>query len=307
MSQSVYQSVVLFMLLAAGYAAGKLKVLGPEAVRGLSRFIVDFSLPALVLVSLQKPFSPELRDQAFRMLGISVAIYFSALTLSMLWARVIRSPRQERGVHEFAGSFANVAFMGFPILGAFFGREILFDVSIYNIPFQFLAFSVGIVFLTRGKAGSLRLSPRQFISPAIIATAVGFLLFLGSVRLSGPLLASLTLLGDVTTPLSMTVIGAVLARMDARGVLGNPRVYLTSAYRLLVLPIATWLVLSGLGLQDRALAVPVLLAAMPVAANATILADAYGGDAETASSLVFVSTVASLATIPFLAWTLFGL
>jgi predicted permease len=43
------------------------------------------------------------------------------------------------------------------------------------------------------------------------------------------------------------------------------------------------------------------LAAMPVAANAAILADAYGGDAETASSLVLVSTLLSLLTIPVLA------
>jgi len=53
--------------------------------------------------------------------------------------------------------------------------------------------------------------------------------------------------------------------------------------------------------------VPVVIASMPVAANATLLADVYGGDAQSASSLVFVSTIASLATIPLIAWTLFGL
>lgn len=307
MPQSVFQSIVLFILLAAGYAAGKLKVLGPEAVRGLSRFIVDFSLPALIVISLQKPFSPELRDEAFRMLGISAAIYLTALPLAMLWTRLIRARGPERGVHEFAGTFANVAFMGIPIMGAFFGKEILFDVSIYNIPFQFLAFSVGVVLLTRGKAGAPRLSIRQWVSPAILSTLLGFVLFLGSVKISGPLYTGLVLLGDVTTPLSMAVIGAILSRMGVKGVLGNPRVYLSTGYRLLLHPIAIWLALSALGLRGRSLAVPVVLAAMPVAANASILADVYGGDAETGSSLVFVSTVVSLATIPFLAWTLFGL
>ena len=307
MSQSVFHSMVLFLLMAAGYAAGKLKVLGPEAVRGLSRFIVDFSLPALIIISMQKPFSAELRDEAFRMLAISTAIYLSALPLAILWARLIRARGPELGVHEFAGTFANVAFMGFPILGAFFGKDILFAVSIYNIPFQFLAFSVGVILLTRGKPGSPRLSLRQWISPALLSAAFGFALFLGSVRISGPLHTGLVLLGDVTTPLSMAVIGAILSRMDLKGVLGNPRVYLTTAYRLLIHPLAIWLILLALGLRGKALAVPVLLSAMPVAANATILADAYDGDSQTASSLVFVSTVAALVTIPFLAWTLFRL
>lgn len=307
MPQSVFQSIVLFLLLASGYAAGRLRVLGPETVRGMSRFIVDFTLPALVLVSMQKPFSAELRDEAFRMLGISFAIYLSALPLAVLWARAIRARGPERGVHEFGGTFANVAFMGFPIMGAYFGKDILFDVSIYNMPFQLLAFSVGVIMLTRGRPGAPRLSFRQWVNPAILSTTLGFVFFLCSVKISGPLLSGLTILGDMTTPLSMAVIGAILSRMKVRDVLGNLRVYLTSMYRLIIHPTAIWIALSALGLQDRALAVPVVLAAMPVAANASILSDAYGGDAETASSLVFVSTAASLVTIPFLSWTLFGL
>ncbi|NLJ45814.1 MAG: AEC family transporter [Treponema sp.] len=307
MPQSVFQSIVLFLLIAAGFGAGKLKVLGPEAVRGMSRFIVDFTLPALVLVSMQKPFSAELRDEALRMLGISFAIYLSALPLAALWARVIGSRGPESGVHEFGGTFANVAFMGFPIMGAYFGKDILFAVSIYNMPFQLLAFSVGVIMLTRGNLGVPRISLRQWINPAILSTCLGFVFFLGSVRISGPLLSGLTILGDMTTPLSMAVIGAILARMEVRGILGNIRVYLTSVYRLILHPLALWAVLSAFGLRGNSLAIPVVLAAMPVAANASILSDAYGGDSETASALVFVSTAVSLITIPLLAWTLFGL
>lgn len=307
MPQSVFQSIVLFLLIAAGFGAGKLKVLGPEAVRGMSRFIVDFTLPALVLVSMQKPFSAELRDEALRMLGISFAIYLSALPLAALWARVIGSRGPESGVHEFGGTFANVAFMGFPIMGAYFGKDILFAVSIYNMPFQLLAFSVGVIMLTRGNSGVPRISLRQWINPAILSTCLGFVFFLGSVRISGPLLSGLTILGDMTTPLSMAVIGAILARMEVRGILGNIRVYLTSVYRLILHPLALWAVLSAFGLRGNSLAIPVALAAMPVAANASILSDAYGGDSETASALVFVSTAVSLITIPLLAWTLFGL
>lgn len=307
MPQSVFQSIVLFLLIAAGFGAGKLKVLGPEAVRGMSRFIVDFTLPALVLVSMQKPFSAELRDEALRMLGISFAIYLSALPLAALWARVIGSRGPESGVHEFGGTFANVAFMGFPIMGAYFGKDILFAVSIYNMPFQLLAFSLGVIMLTRGNSGVPRISLRQWINPAILSTCLGFVFFLGSVRISGPLLSGLTILGEMTTPLSMAVIGAILARMEVRGILGNIRVYLTSVYRLILHPLALWAVLSAFGLRGNSLAIPVVLAAMPVAANASILSDAYGGDSETASALVFVSTAVSLITIPLLAWTLFGL
>ena len=306
MSQSVFQSLVLMILLASGFIAGKTKVLSPEAVRGISRFVANFTLPALIVVSMQKPFSPELRDEAFAILGISTAIYVTALPLSFLWARLIRSRGAEQGAHEFGASFPNVAFMGFPIMAALFGKDCLFSVSIYNIPFQLLVFSVGIMMVMRGKEGSAKLSIGTFVSPGILAAVIGFAFFLGSVRLPNLLFVSLEALGDITTPLSMAVIGATLARMDMKSILGNPRVYLTTVYRLALHPLAIWIVLYVLGVRGRNLYVPVVIAAMPVAANATILADAYGGDSQTASSLVFVSTVASLVTIPALAWALFG-
>lgn len=306
MPQSVFQSLVLLILLAVGFGAGKTRILSPGTVRDLSRFIVNFTLPALVVISMQKPFSPELRNEAFRVLGISFAVYAVTLPLSALWARAIRAPGPERGVQEFAATFSNVAFMGFPIMGALFGKDSLFAVSIYNIPFQLLVFSVGIIMVTRGKADSAKISLRSFLSPAIGAGVIGFALFLLSVRIPEPLYTSMQLLGDLTTPLSMAVIGAILSRMSLKGAFGNPRVYLTSVYRLFLVPLALWGVLSALRMKGSSISVPVILAAMPVAANATILADAYGGDSQTASSLVFISTLASLVTIPLLAWTLFG-
>ncbi len=307
MPQSLFQSLVLLLLLVVGFLAGKKKILGAETVRDLSRFIVDFSLPALVLLSMQKPFTAELRDSAFRILGISFAVYATALPLSFLWARLIHSSGPERGVHEFSASFSNVAFMGFPIMAALFGKDCLFSVSIYNIPFQILVFSLGIILLTKENGKNVRISLRSLVTPGILAAIVGFAFFVGSVRIPEPLFTSLGLLGDMTTPLSMTVIGATLSRMDLKSVFGNPRVYLTSLYRLILHPLAVWVVLSALGMEGYNLFVPVVISAMPVAANATILADAYGGDARTASSLVFISTITSMATIPLLAWTLFGL
>jgi malate permease and related proteins len=305
MPQSVFQSLVLILLIASGYGAGKLKIFSAITVRELSKFIVDFSLPAIIIISMQKPFSPELRDESFRMIGISFAVYAVALPLSVLWARALRSQGNERGIHEFAASFSNVAFMGFPIMNALFGKDSLFAVSIYNIPFQLLAFSVGILMITRGKNGSARFTLRSFLSPAILAALIGFAFFLCSFRIPEPLFSGVSALGDLTTPLSMIVIGVILSRMSLKGAFGNPRVYLTTLYRLILFPLLAWVILSALGLKGNSLAVPVIIAAMPVAANATILADAYEGDAQTASSLVFISTIVSMATIPLMAWVLF--
>lgn len=306
MPQSVTQTLVLFLLMAAGFAAGKLKFLEGGNRRALSRLLVNFILPALIVASMQKPLSPELRSEAFAALGLSFAIYAAAFPLALLFTRLIRAKGPEAGVHAFACVFSNVAFMGFPVMEALFGKESLFTVSIYNIPFQILAFSIGASMIARSGNERKGLRLVDFVTPAGISSLVGFALFLLGIGLPAPLLKAMTLLGDTTTPLSMLLIGATLAATNPAALLRSSRLYLTSLYRLLLFPLGLYVVLSALGLSGRLLGMPVIIAAMPVAANASILAEAYGGDAETASALVFVSTALSLLTLPLLAGGLFG-
>ena len=151
-------------------------------------------------------------------------------------------------------------------------------------------------------AGSTtRLGASSFVTPSAIASVVGMALFLGNIQLPSPIGRALGLLGDTTTPLSMVLIGGIVSRMSFRTALGSLRLYATSLYRLALFPLGLFLVLYLLGLRGMLLSLPVILAAMPVAANSAILAQAYGGDSRTASSLVLVSTLLSLLSIPLLA------
>ncbi len=321
MSGPVEQTLVLFLLMAAGFAAGRLRLLEGATRRALSRLLVAFILPCLIVASMQRPLSPELRSQAFTALGLSFAVYAAAFPLALAFARLLRVRGAEGGVHVFACVFSNVAFMGFPVMEAFFGKESVFLTSIYNIPFQLLAFSVGASMIAHGLGGGPRaeaagaagaggaggrMSLADFVTPAGVSSFVGFALFLLEIRLPGPLLRAATLLGDTTTPLASLLIGSSLSGSSPRAFL-SPRVWLTSAYRLLLFPLALYAGLRALGFEGLLLGMPVVIAAMPVAANASILAEASGGDAETASRLVFVSTALSLATLPLLAALLFGL
>ena len=114
------------------------------------------------------------------------------------------------------------------------------------------------------------------------------------------------LLGDTTTPLAMVLIGANLAATRLGSLFGNRRLWTTSAFRLALLPALVYLLAKAAGLQGLELSVPVLIAAMPVAANSSILATVYDGDADTASALVFLSTVLSLISIPLVGTFLTG-
>ena len=240
LAPSVAQTLVLFMLMSVGFGAGKAGILDNAGGKGISRLLVNFILPALIVQSMQRPFTPELRDFAYAMLGVSFLSYAIAFPLAWLLVKAIGAKGAERGAHAFGAIFSNCAFMGFPVIEAILGKDAIFAASVANIPFQLLAFSVGPFILARTAGASVKLGISSFVTPAAIASIVGFALFAGGVALPRPLGNALGLLGDTTTPLSMILIGSIVSKMDFRAVAARPRLYATSVFRLALFPLGLY-------------------------------------------------------------------
>lgn len=309
------QVLILFLLLVTGFGARKLRVFSAEATKGMTSLILKVSLPAMVLHSMVvQPFSPALLQESLHMLAVSFGVYGVLLALCIPLGRIIGGPGRDRGVYRFIMVFSNVGFMGFPVVKAVFGDEALFHASIYNLPFNLLAFTVGIVLLVRtghsapdsGTVGAsassrspeFRLEWHHVLSPVVVAILAGYGLFLAGAGLPGPLLSFTAILGDLTTPLSMLVVGSLLAQSSLRNAVSNPRLWLVSALRLLVWPLAVWSILRLLVSDPLLAAIPALITGMPAAANAALLASEYDSNEALASQGVFLSTLLSVATIP---------
>jgi len=135
--------------------------------------------------------------------------------------------------------------------------------------------------------------PRLLVNPGIAASVIGFLLFLNSVEIPGPFIDAIGLLGGVTTPLAMIIVGAMLATFPAREMVGDWRIWAASAVLLLVVPAICWLLFSPVFADPLVSGVMITMAAMPAAVNTVIFAEQYGAN-------VFVSTIGSLVTIPLI-------
>jgi predicted permease len=245
----------------------------------------------------------------------------------------VRFPKKDRGTYRFAMVFANVGFMGYPMVQSLLGDESLFLASIFNIPFQLLVFSLGVILLTMDQdtekvprngpakgtlkesapiVSSLESAQRKtgkslwflLLSPGILATFLGVLVFAFSTATgwafpSEPL-AFIDVLGDMSTPLSMILIGLILAEIRWSGALSNPYLWFLSLLRLLLIPLGLWALLTLCGVTGDYLRIAVTIASMPVAANAPILATAYEGNGALAGEMVLVSTVLGFGTIPLI-------
>lgn len=320
------QISALFITMTVGYVSGRMKLLDSPTIKGISTLIIKVTLPCLILISLQKPFSGELMGTAFTTLLVATLYYACAITFALIVVKLLGTPKKQLGTLAFSLGFSNAAFIGFPVISSILGEGALFLTSIHNILFNVLAFSVGIVIV--GSSGSVEGSVpiagsgassdgagsipagslpkrsipwRTIININVIASIVGFILFVSSITIPRFLKIPLDMIGGLTTPLAMLVTGAMLSRTKLSSLASDWRLYAVAIARLALWPLLTALVLRLCRVTGDLFYITVIISGMPAASNTSLIAEVYGGDTDTASSIVFMTTLFSVTSIPLLA------
>ncbi|HCC38003.1 MAG TPA: hypothetical protein DEQ14_10535 [Treponema sp.] len=300
------QVAVLFGLIVLGYVCAKIKLIDSMAADVLSPVIMNVTLPCMILVSFQRPFSGELLGEAGIALAASFVMYGVAFPLAFIYPRLLKMRGRERGVHRYAILFSNCGNLGYPVVEAILGAEYIFHASLFNMSFSFFAYSLGAWLLAKEGERKVSLSWRAFVNPAILATVVGFLLFLFSVTLPEVLARGLEMTGSVTSPLSMLAVGIGLARTDAKQIWGRWQIYVTVFIRLAALPFLVGMCCLVLGIRGSMLALTLIISAMPAAAITPVMASLYKSAPEEGGTLVFMTTLFSMVSIPLLALVING-
>ncbi len=295
------QMLILFLTIGVGYTAAKCKLLGPDFNRQLSNLVIYFTSPALVLYSVIGTERVLSNQQVLLLTGISLLSYALLIVIAQVLPKLLRVPREQVGIYRFMTIFSNVGFMGFPVVQAIFGADAVFYAAIFQIPFNILSFTYGLYLI----AGKGKFRPLQLCNPTIIATLLAYVLYLVGFQAPAVLVDLCDFIGQVTSPAAMIILGAALAAVPLRSVFTDLRCYLLSIIKLLVIPVALYLLLRPFVHNELILGITVVIMAMPVATNTTMLCAQYGGDSVTAAKGVFLSTLLSVATIPFLMWVLF--
>ncbi|MDF2545717.1 MAG: hypothetical protein K0R93_615 [Anaerosolibacter sp.] len=307
--ETLNQILVLFLLLIIGYICKKLRIISNDMNRDISNFITSIALPCLIIVTLSSfEFSEETLVKSGKLFMISWGVYALSIAISYIVPKLIKAEGTSRDIFQFMMVFSNVGFMGYPVVNAVFGETGVFYTALYNLPFNMVIWSFGVAVLSRPsmKQNKLALDERgsiqikQLINPGLIAVFIGFTMFLTSTRLPGPVHQAFKMVGDVTTPMAMVFIGSILADIHIKEIFSNTKVFIVSAVRLVVLPILVLLILKMFDLDEIMTGIPVLIAAMPVAANCAIMATRYENDYHLASQAIFISTMLSMITIPLI-------
>ncbi len=297
------QIAILFALILSGYAARRLNILDSSLNRGISRLILQITLPALIIKSMQFSFSREVMLGSIKIIILSVVAHFIAIAIAYFSTKTLGYKGAEEKVFRFILIFSNVGYMGYPIIKVIYGDLGVFYTALFNIVFNVLLWTLGVALMTNEENMSFKGSDLKkiLINPGILAVILGFSLFALSIKLHFIIYETLNLLGETTVPLSMIIIGSMLAEVPIKEIFSDRRLFIISFIRLLVIPIVVWLGLHTIGLRGILLGIPVLVMAMPAAANTAIFSAIYDTEPHLASKGVFITTLLSMMTIPLIA------
>lgn len=371
------QMIVMFLMMAVGYLCYRKQILTEEVSKKVSAIVVNVANPCMIL-------SSALTDQQMQgkelvqTLAIVVMMYAFLLVVAQLLPRILCIQKGSRGAYAAMTVFANIGFMGFPVLAAMYGNGALLYGAVFQIPFNILIYTYGVAVLTRkpsacakteqdvktepdvnaevdvkaepdvksevdvkaevdmkaepnGKTGERQDAQgitaavngkseniengseqqgklqgtveivKKIFNIGVIACITAMLLYFLQTPVPSFLQAFITNLGNLTAPLSMMIIGASLAQMPLKELFLDKKLLLFSLMKLLLLPAVWMIMVNRVAEQEILRGVCLVMMATPAGSMTAMLAQQYGGDYETASRGVALTTVLSVITMPLLA------
>lgn len=291
----------LFVIVIVGYMAGKLGYMGGDFDRKLSSLVLNWTCPALILSSAM---TGELPDRRFilPLLAISVVTYVVLTGVAFWLPRFLTKRKEDEGVVGFAMMFGNVGFMGYPVVASIFGHEAVFYAAVLNVVNTFAVFTVGTVLVT-GKTeveGPRFQKKVLYGSPMLSAYLTMLIVALQIENIPAFISQPLTMIGNITVPAALLIIGSSMSQLPLKALMGNTTVYVTTVMRLAVVPIAMYFLCMLLGFDPYVVSINTVVIAMPVATYGTILCLKYGRDTSLMAEVTFITTLLSMITIPLL-------
>lgn len=290
------QAFIMLVLILVGAGCFKGHLLSKNTVSELSALVLKIVNPIVILLAYQREFQPELVAN----LGWTFLLSLISYAIAMLTAYLCIPAKDSRetAIERFSCIYSNCGFMGIPLVKAMFDYEGVFYLTAFLTVFNALVWSHGVMQISGER--SFRSMIKVLRSPAIIAIAAGMILFFARITLPVVFSETLGMIGDLNTPLAMFVAGATIAQTDLKQVLRKPRLLWLSFLTLLFIPFLCLLAFLPFPLDSTMEMTVLAAAAAPSAAICTMQCIQYQKNAAYASEIFGVTTILSVATMPFM-------
>ena len=293
----IFQMFSFLIMIGVGYAITKKKMMDHHTNRQISKMIADVFNPLLGISSAINSIGLIQSDMMVKVAWIAVAMFLIFIILGLLLTPLFAKEDSQVKMYRLMFVFSNLAFIGIPLVSGVIGSEYVVYVTEFMMVYTIILYSYGIIVL-EGKF-SLK-SLKNMVNPGIISGIIAVLIIVYEIQLPVFLKTAITYLGSIASPLALVAVGFTVAQSDLKKIFCQPKLYVFSIMKLLVIPLLMLPFLRLLQIDRNTMAVCMILFGMPVGNLPLILANERGIDASVCSSMIILSTLLCVISIPVL-------
>ena len=302
MSAVITKLTEMVIMIIIGYICAKVNLTGPEFNQHTSKVLTNVLLPATILKAMSG-LGGEITNKElvyviflfFLMMGLAGAV-------GILISRVLSIDQSDCGILIGLVMYMNISFVGFPLVETYYGAQGMLFACLSCVPMNLLMFSVGVAGISGNSRDAVNL--KKILNVPMISTLLGIVIMVLKLQIPSLLYGTINSVANATVPISMIILGSSLAAIPAAEALGDVKIYIIAAARLLMCPILTNLLLRLFVDNQILIGAVTILASTPVAVLMTPLCVQYGKSDALSSKSIFISTVLSVFTMPAVIWLL---
>ncbi|MCD8230575.1 MAG: AEC family transporter [Clostridiales bacterium] len=296
----------LLVAMLIGFYLFRKGILNTEVNAKLSAMIVQITCPCIILNSISTV-SHDDPQMILKLFLAGVVMYMIFPILARILTKIMRVPAYLRGTYMCMFIFSNNSFIGYPVVQALFGDSAIFYITIFNMPFNILFFTLAMHYFQKDAAieahNTEKHKPqlRSLINNGIIASVAALVIYFANIPMPDIFYTCVGFIGNITTPLSMIIIGSSMAAASFKEIRTEKGIWPMLPIRLGLMPLIVWAFMHLWTSDPTIISICTIGAGMPVAALVAMGSAPYPRQNKTASIGVVISTLCSLITIPIMA------
>jgi len=294
----------VFAIMACGWIAGRIGLLGEAASEALNRFVYFIALPPLMFGATAKVPVVDILHGPF------LAAYCGGVLLTFALAMVVAMlvfPDRFAclSLHGLSSIYSNTGYMGIPLLLSAFGQAGAPPAIVSSIVNASIVLGIATVLIELDLGHDSGKKPIRIARDVVVATAknplvvaplAGVALSVAGLQLPAALDTFCTLIGASASPCALFAIGLFLVGKPIAGDIKE--VGWLCVLKLVLQPAATYVLAFQLLAMDAVWAKSaVILAALPIGTTLSVLGQKYGIYVRRATAAVLISTVLSVLTV----------
>ncbi len=289
------QIVIIFIIILVGIICYRVKLIDKEMNKKLSDLVLMLINPVVIFVSYQREFEAQLFKGLLISIILAIITHFVSILIALLLIRG-RKHKEDLAIERFAVIYTNCGFIGIPLANGLFGTEGVFYITAYMTIFNLFIWTHGLTIMT-GKSDTKSIG-KVLLSPSIIATVFGFILFISRIMLPETINSAFTFIGNMNTPMAMLVAGVTIAQIDIKKLLGKTRIYYICFLKMLFVPIAMIFIYCWFDIPQVVLLTSILATACPTAVTINLFSLRYDKNYTYSSEIFVLTTILSMCSIP---------